>query len=1116
MSEISTLPPLAALPSAAAFAGERKVVTVMFADISGFTALSETLDPEAVRDLMNDCFDYVVPVIEHYGGTVDKFIGDAVMALFGAPNAHENDPERALRAALDIVEAVRQFNTDHSTDLGVHMGINTGLVVAGGIGSQGRQQYSVLGDAVNLAARLEDASERGEILVGPDTARSTMRLFDFAEPRMLALKGKAHPVPVYQLRGRRLMPGRQRGIDGLEAPLVGRERELANLQRALTGLEKGRGQVIYLVGDAGLGKSRLIDELRVVYGDRPCWVEIQALSYQAARPYSLFQLLLRTLARVDELDPPDVVRKQINTMLEELTAEGMAAFPTRARGAIENLLGVAEGAAILEGEHLRRELFTAATAIWRAWAARGPAIIALDDLHWADGASVALLQHLFGLVNESPLLVICAFRLDYQSPIQALRPAAVPYAAPYVSEIELQPLSQAESSTLVDHLLAIADIPQRLRELILAKAEGNPFFVEEVVRELIMQEVVTRSADGLRWHAVADVEQIALPESLQALLTTRIDRLEEAARHVLQIASVIGRTFARATLAQVVGEEVDLERSMATLQTADLIYLVGREPEITYGFRHTLAQEAAYSSILLRRRRRFHHQVGLAIESLYGEQLDEMAHLLAHHFAEADDSSRALIYELRAADAAFKLYAGEEAEEHYRHALAIIQRDPTAVGDGSEASERLVGLFTRLGRVLELGLRWEEAAATYATLIALGQERGDQRLELAGYLASAILRSTPNMLQNSQHAEADGLAALALARSLGDKSSEARVLWALQLATGYGGRTEEALVYGEQSLALARELHLREQMAYTLNDLGLTYLLVRGPAQALEAIDEAHTLWRELNNLPMLVDNLSNFVLVAYLYGDYERAIQVAEEAIRMSRMIGNAWGETISISRLGSLYFERNELARAKAAYEEAVRLGQQVGLPFTASLVAAELAWVQALLGETAQAIRIAEQVRSNSDQIPPQLRSSALAILTQVYLALGDLAATREVIAQCYALGDPHATFNLAAVFLPLTEIELLLIDGQAEAAEARAARLIAEGAQIGMGFGMTNVRYLRARALRELGRLAEAQAELLAAKTLAERIGAWRALDPVLRELQHLPAVTEERTPIDQAA
>lgn len=1103
MSEYPQRQPIPAGLSSATFLGERKVVTVVFADISGFTALSETLDPETVRDMMNACFDMLVPVIERYGGTIDKFIGDAVMALFGAPTAHENDPERALRAALGMIEAVVQFNHEHGTDLGVHIGINTGLVVAGGIGSQGRQHYSVLGDAVNLAARLEDASERGEILVGPDTARAVMQLFEFDAPRAIQFKGKSQPVPVYRLRGQRASPGRLRGIEGLETPIVGRERELVLLRQSLEGLERGRGHVIYLVGDAGLGKSRLIDELRTMYNPGPCWVDVQAISYQAARPYSLFQLLLRRMANLDELDAPELSRTRIAEMLEELTAQGTVAFPARARSAIEALLGVAvDTPGRLEGESLRRELVEAITAVWQAWTARGPAVIALDDLHWADALSVELLQQLFALVSNNPLLIICAFRPERQSPIQQLRLATSPYAAPYVHEIELRPLSPSESNSLVDHLLTIADLPQRLRELILEKAEGNPFFVEEVVRELILQEIVTRSADGLRWYAVADIERIALPESLQALLTTRIDRLDEAARQLLQIAAVIGRSFGAATLARVVDADLAVDQALGALQAADLIYLVARQPEPEYAFRHTLAQEAAYASILLRRRRAYHRRVGDALEALYPERLDELAHQLAHHFAEAGDELRALDYELRAGDAAFRLYARDAAEDHYRHALSIVRHNPAAAGDGVAATTRLSGLFTRLGRALELGLRWEEAMALYVELIGMGRERGDAQLELAGFLACAVVRATPNPLQSASDAQADGQAALELARQLGNGSAEARALWSLQLAMSYSNRPNEALVYGEQALAIARQLNLREQMAYSLNDLGLAYLVVRGPSAALVVSEEAHGLWRELNNLPMLADNLGNLTLIAYLYGNYERALAAADEAVQISKVIGNTWGEATNTNRTAYVYLEWAEYSRAIAATESSIGLGRQVGLSFVEGWQVAELGLIYALLGAHERAAALARHARSYAEQVPPQLRAASLATQARLYFTIGDHAAARESIAACYALGDPFATYNLAALMLPMVELDLALIEGRYDEVMARAAALLKQSEAIGVRLGIADLRHRRALAFQGLGELNSARSELEAARDHARTIGSRQALWPILRDLAQL--------------
>ncbi|MCP4541542.1 MAG: AAA family ATPase [Chloroflexi bacterium] len=268
--------------STQALEGERKLVTIMFADISGFTAMAETMDPEAVRDLMNACFERLVPVVEKYEGTVDKFIGDEIMALFGAPLAHENDPERALRAALEMMDALIEFNAERSTDLGLHFGINTGLVIAGGLGTRGRQEYSVMGDAVNLAARLEDASKRGEIFVGPDTYRLTAPLFEFEVLEPIQVKGKVEPLQIYRLVGLKTEPGHVRGLEtkGISSPLVGRDTEFMALNACIERLMNGQGGIVSVIGEAGVGKSRLMAEIRDTASAIPLtWLEGRTLSF---------------------------------------------------------------------------------------------------------------------------------------------------------------------------------------------------------------------------------------------------------------------------------------------------------------------------------------------------------------------------------------------------------------------------------------------------------------------------------------------------------------------------------------------------------------------------------------------------------------------------------------------------------------------------------------------------------------------------------------------------------------------------------------------------------------------------------------------------------------------
>jgi len=308
-------------------ADERKLVTIVFADLAGFTALSEKLDPEKVREVINSCFDWLVPVVQKYDGTIDKFIGDEIMAVFGAPVAHEDDAERALRAALDMMDAIVAFNHANATELGLHIGINTGLVIAGEIGGRDRRDYSVIGDAVNLAARLEDASSVGEIFVGPATYRQTQRLFDFEPVAPLKLKGKEAPVEVSRLLRAKAEPKPTRGIEGLRAPLIGRDGELTEIGKAISDLERGRGSMLAILGEAGLGKSRLIAETRALLPVKVTWGEGRALSFTAGMSYWLAREIVLSLLNVK----PEAAQSEVAAALQKGLDGRSEAYPFLAR-----------------------------------------------------------------------------------------------------------------------------------------------------------------------------------------------------------------------------------------------------------------------------------------------------------------------------------------------------------------------------------------------------------------------------------------------------------------------------------------------------------------------------------------------------------------------------------------------------------------------------------------------------------------------------------------------------------------------------------------------------------------------------------------------------------------
>ncbi len=526
--------------------GERRIVTMLFCDVKGSTAAAERLDPEEWHEIMNGAFEHLIAPVYRYEGTLARLMGDAILAFFGAPIAHEDDPVRALLAALDILEDIKSYREevrrDWGLDIDVRIGINTGLVVVGEVGSDLRMEYTAMGDAINLAARMEQTTEPGTIQITDDTYRLVAPLFDTQVLEPVTVKGKTEPVEAHRVLGRKADAGRLRGIEGLEAPLVGRASETELIEQVVDKLSQGLGGVMFLVGEAGLGKSRLIDEAKVRFQGtgKGQWLETASLSYETTQPYALFQRLIRNASGMIDTDAAEDVVRKIGSLTLDLTDD----VATQAESVLATLMRVlASDDAPIEGETFKGLLFSTMQSLWRMLASDTPAVLVFDDLHWADRASVELLVHLLQLVDEVPILFLCAMRPESTVPGWQVRQEAESGYGHTYTEISLHPLSENDSNELVDGLLTIADLPKSLRNQILDKSEGNPFFIEEVVRTLIDSGSVVRTADGSSWVAQASVVETDVPDNLQALLSARIDRLEDSVRRTLQIASVIGRSF---------------------------------------------------------------------------------------------------------------------------------------------------------------------------------------------------------------------------------------------------------------------------------------------------------------------------------------------------------------------------------------------------------------------------------------------------------------------------------------------------------------------------------------------------------------------------------------------
>jgi class 3 adenylate cyclase len=528
---------------------ERRPITILFADIAGSTAIAERLDPEDWTALIGEAFKRMNRTIERYDGTIARLMGDGVLAFFGAPVAHEDDPERAVRCGLDMVRAIDELaaaqHAPGAGDLRVRVGINTGPVVVGVVGTETANEYTAMGDAVNVAARMQGSARPGSVLITAATHRFVSQIVDSVDVGLLELKGKTDAVQAYEITRLKAGAAQTRGLLGVRTPMVGRDAQLARLEELFEVVRVRQGRVACILGEPGMGKSRLLAELRagVERTDGSArWIEGRCLTYGEAMPYHLVLDMVRSMIGVSASAEETQVATALQSSLRDLLGDGWVE-PYAYLGHLLSLRLDAEMQArvsTLEMETIKRYV-ASLIVVLRALSARGPVVLVCDDVHWADTASVETLLTLLPSVVGLPVLVILSSRLERSAVGWRLIAGARDVFGDALTEIRLEPLSLDDSRTLVSNLLKIESLPPATRDLVLAKAEGNPFFVEEVVRMLIDRGAIVR--DGERWVATELVTGIEIPDTLQGLLLARIDRLPQESKRTLRVASVIGRQF---------------------------------------------------------------------------------------------------------------------------------------------------------------------------------------------------------------------------------------------------------------------------------------------------------------------------------------------------------------------------------------------------------------------------------------------------------------------------------------------------------------------------------------------------------------------------------------------
>jgi class 3 adenylate cyclase/tetratricopeptide (TPR) repeat protein len=891
--------------------GERKVVTILFCDVQGSTAAAANLDPEEWAEIINGAFEHMIQPIYHYEGTVARLQGDGVLAFFGAPIAHEDDPERAVLAGLEIVASIQpyseQIRTRWGIDLNVRVGINTGLVVVGEVGSDLRVEYTALGDAINRAALMEKFAQPGTVLVAEPTYKLVAPLFEAEVVEGLAMTGQEGTFSAYRPIRPKTQRGRLRGLAGIAAPLVGREEQMETLRSAAAELRQGRGQIVSVMGEAGLGKSRLVSEFHQSLqeaGDIPLqWMEGRALSYQTTAPFAPFIDLFTRMFSQDAGGQPMTYPHLLEQLQERLDGQAGEIAPF-----FGSLLGMplegeaAERVKYIPPPRLRAQLFTHITTVMERLLATGPVVLYLDDLHWCDPTSIELLQALLPLTDQAPLMVLAAFRprrgeLAWGFHLEAERA----YSHRYY-QIQLEPLSGPQASALVASLLEIDDLPDEVRKKILEKADGNPFFVEEVIRSLLDNQLVVK-IDG-HWQATQEIHDIHLPDTLVGVITARMDLLGDQARFILQAAAVLGREFSISVLGEIteVGSQ-QLEAGLDELQGRDLVREKSQLPQRTFTFKHVLTREAAYQSILLSNRRELHR---LAAEALT-TRTPEAAAEIAHHLLAARLPGRALPFLVEAGDQANRAYAVEEAIGYFRQAL-----------DNQKAADELALVrraYEGMGRALSFANHIPEAVESLKEMRALAETQGDTAMQISAINKLASITA----LNLGQFPEAKQLLAQAeqLSREHDEKSGvpETNLLYC-QMCTAQAD-FDQVVTFMDEVIAVGQELDSPEYIAMGLDHIAtsLAYLTQFDEAQrrAEQGLEVARSIGDREHEAFILGIPLP---LSAFHKGELDEAEGYLRQALEIATNIGLLEVQALVGYLLG-------EVARWRGEYETALKYG-------------------------------------------------------------------------------------------------------------------------------------------------------------------------------------------------
>jgi len=932
--------------------GERKFVTVLFADVANYTSMSEKLDPEEVHQIMDGCFRILMEEIHKYEGTINQFTGDGVMALFGAPVAHEDHAQRACYAALSIQNALADYGEklkkERGIDFKMRIGLNSGPVVVGSIGDDLRMDYTAIGDTINLASRMETTAKPGTILSSGNTYKLVRDYFKFESLGKVQVKGKELPQEAYELIRTSEVKTRieAAAVAGL-TKFVGRKKEMEALQEALEEVRSGSGQVVGIVGEAGVGKSRIIFEMRKMFprGEYG-YLEGRCLHYGGSIAYLPLLDILRSYFEIKEGEQEFPIKRKIKEKIFQLDEKLKTVLPP-----FQELLSLRvddEAYLKLEPKQKREKIFEAIRDLLIRESQKKPLVLVFEDLQWIDKTSEEFLDYFIGWLANTSILLILLYRPEYTHRWASKS---------YYTNIRVDQLSLKTSAELVQSILNEGEIVPELRELILNKAAGNPLFMEELTHTLLENGTIQREGD--HYLLSKQPSDIQVPDTVQGIIAARIDRLDESLKRIMRVASVIGREFAFRILQAIMEMKEELKSHLLNLQGLEFIYEKRLFPELEYIFKHALTQEVAYNSLLLKRRKEIHEKIGRAIEEIYPERLEEFYEMLAYHYSKSDNLEKAVEYLKLSGDKAMKTYSPIEAFHFYRDAIGMLEQ----MGETDQNKKKQIEVILSMAHPMRLLAYPENSFKFLQEGETLCKNLGDKK-------SLAILYSHIGSFYSSKGDAALGLNcqqdAFEEAEKLQDSEIMTRIGASLCFSYDFAGEYRKIVQTAPRIIALLEKTPEKFEFLGAPVDLRSVLHALYGHAMGyVGEFAEGEKACEKALSLAQEDDNLYSIGYVEFLYGclfipkgDGENAVKHLQKSIGYFEKLQAAIVLPVTWSLLGMGYYLLGDPGTALSFLEKGLKMKTYMELPGFLSLRHLALSSVHLGLGNLNEARVHAEQ--------------------------------------------------------------------------------------------------------------------------------------------------------------